>query len=180
MTMTRVGRTIVRTQRRARQWAQARANGTIVAATHAGQISINLLTDYEVDIGAELHNITVSALNYNISYRLTSSTTGDDTTVSMGIILVGQDALDIGGTSLPNVSSDHADWMFWDTRTLVSSRDVTDVDEMVQGGFLEVRNRSMRKMRENHQALVAIFGSSLLQPTQLQIFLAGRALILLP
>ena len=142
-------------------------------------LAVDLLSTWEADVGSEVNNATISALNFNITYRLTASTTGDDTSVGMGIILVGQEAFDIGGTSLPRPLADHADWMFWDARTMVSSRDVTDKDEMVTNGFLEIRNRSMRKMRENHQVLCMIFQSDLLQATQLQIFISGRTLILL-
>ena len=122
-------RTIVRAPRRARQWAQHRSNSSIGAATHAGQRTLNLLSDLEVDLGSELHNITVSALNFNVNYRLTGSATGDDTSIVVGIVMVGQDAFDVGSASLPNVVSDHADWMFWEGRTLTSSRDVAGVNE---------------------------------------------------
>ena len=180
MTMRTVSRQIVRTPRRARQWGIHTSNGSIVAATHAGMIAFDLLQSIEGDLSVEINNATISALNYNVNYRLTSSTTGDDTTVFCAIALVGEDAFGIGGTSLPDPSTDHADWMFWDARTLSSSRDVTDIDEQVFNSQLEIRNRSMRKMRENHQRLAMIVRSTLLQPTSLQIFVAGRALILLP
>ncbi len=177
---SRFPRAIVRAPRRARTWAQSSQNGSIAAATHAGAIAFNLLTAYEADIGAELHNVTVSAINFNVNYRLTSSTTGDDFTVFCGIILMGEDAFTVGGTSLPDPASDHADWMFWDNRTLSSSRDVTDIDEQVQGSLLRINNRSMRKMRENHQVLAMIFRATVLQPTTVQVFIGGRTLILLP
>ena len=180
MTMRTVSRAIIRAPRRARQWALHTTNQTIVAATHAGQVAFDLLQAIEGDLSAEINNATISALNYNVNYRLTGSTTGDDTTVICAIALVGEDAFGIGGTSLPDPSTDHADWMFWDARTLTSSRDVTDVDEQVFNSQLEIRNRSMRKMRENHQRLAMIVRSPLLQATQVQIFVAGRALVLLP
>ncbi len=151
-----------------------------MTASHAAILPVNLLAPYEVDIGAELHNVTISALNFNINYRLTASTTGDDVTVFCGVIIVGLDAFTIGGTSLPDPASDHSDWMFWESRTLTSSRDVTDVDEQVYNSQLEIRNRSMRKMRENHSVLAMIFRCTVLQPTSLNIFIGGRGLILLP
>ncbi len=179
MTMRAPARTLVRTPRRARQWAQRIANGTIIAATHAGQIAFNLLSEIETDLGYEQHNITISALNFNINYRLTASAIGDDTTVSAGVALVGEDAYGIGTTALPDPATDHADWMFWDTRTLTSTL-ASDGDEQVFNSQLEIRNRSMRKMRENHQRLVCIVRCTVLQPTSLQVFLAGRSLLLLP
>ena len=171
---------VARAPRMPRQWAITAQNQSIVTASHAGMSIVNLLSTYETDIGAEIHNATISAMNFNINYRSTGATTGDDTVVFCGIILVGQDAFTVGGTSLPDPVSDHADWMFWEGRTLTASRDVTDVDEQVYNSQLEIRNRSMRKMRENHQVLAMIFRASLLQQTQLQIFIQGRVLVLNP
>ena len=173
-------RQIVCAPRRARQWAQRITNGSIVAATHAGIGAVNLLSELEVDLSVEMHNVTISALNINVTFRLTSSTTGDDTSVTTAIALVGEDAFTVGGVALPDPFTDHADWMFWDSRTMTSSRDVTDVDEVVINGFLEIRNKSMRKMRENHQVLALLVRCSLLQPVSLQFFVAGRSLVLLP
>jgi len=116
----------------------------------------------------------------NVTYRLTTSTTGDDTHVTMGIILVGHEAFDAGGASLPDPANQHADWMFWDSRAMISARDVTDIDEMAPNGFLQIRNKSMRKMRENHQVLAMIFRTTVQQPTSIQVFVGGRALVLLP
>ncbi len=180
MTLIRAARPVIRAPRRARQWAIRTVNTSIVAATHAGQTAIELLGILEGDLGQEFHNITVGALNFNVDYRLTNSSAGDDTTVAMGICWVGQDAFDIGGTSLPDPSDDHYDWMFHDIRTMSSSVGVTDVDEMVRNSHLVIRNRSMRKQRENHSTLVMIFRAILLQPTSLQIFIGGRSLVIFP
>jgi len=180
MTSRAIARIIPRAPRRARQWAQVNFNTSLVAATHAAMSAFNLLGALEVDLGYEMHNVTISALNYNINYRLTGSTTGEDTSVTCAIILVGADAFSVGGVSLPDPAEDHADWMFWDERTLSASRDVAGVDESVRGSFLQIRNRSMRKMRENHQVLALLFRSNLLQTDALQIFVGGRALVLLP
>ena len=177
--MTNRNRQFVRTPRRARQWAITNSNGTIVAATQAGMLAINLLALFETDIGAELMNVTISALNYNINYRLTSSTAGDDLTIACGVIIVSEDAFGEGGAALPRPSADHSDWMFNDIRTLTSTQG-TDIDEQVPGSFLEIRNKSMRKMRENHSVLAMIFSATLLQPTSVQIFIGGRCLVLLP
>jgi len=180
MTTRALQRIPIRALRRNRQWAQRIVNGSIVVATQAGMLAIDLLSELESDLGMVLANVTISALNYEVDYRLTDSTTGEDVTVIMGIILIGKEAFGIGGVSLPDPAGDHADWMFWDGRTMSASRDVSSVDEQVSNSHLIIRNRSMRKMRENHQTLAMIFRSTLLQPTSLQIFIAGRALVLLP
>ena len=180
MTMRSVGRPIIRTPRRSRQWAQTIINFSLVAATHAGEKAIDLLTELETDLAMNFSNITISALNFNVDYRLVNSSTGDDTTVTCAVALVGADALAAGAASLPDIAEDHGDYMFWETRTLTSSRDVTDKDEAVANSHLEIRNRSMRKMRENHQKLVMLFRSVTLGADSMQIFVGGRALILLP
>ena len=179
MTNRSIVRSRFNTPRRKRQWAQTIANFSIVGATHATQVAINLLAGLETALGMQLNNVTISALNFNVTYRMTQATTGDDSTISTGIVIVGLDAFPAGGVALPFVTEDHADWMFWDTRTLVASRDVTDKDEMNTNGFLQIRNKSMRKMRENNQTLALISGADLLQQTTCQVFVGGRALILL-
>ena len=180
MTMLTRPRAVVRAPRRSRQWAQRIINFTVASTLHAGLKTINLLSELETDLGMQFSNVTVSALNFNINYRLTSSTTGDDTTVTLGIAWVGLDAFTVGGLSLPDPSTDHYDWMFWDTRTMSSSRDVTDVDEQVFNSQLEIRNRSMRKQRENHSVLALMVVASTLGPVTLQVFVGGRSLVLLP
>ena len=173
-------RTIVRAPRRARQWAQVQASGTIVAATQAGMLVVDLLAGLEADLAMNFSNITAGAMNINVNYRSTGSTTGDDTTVTAAVAWINSESFGLGGTSVPDPFTDHFDWMFYDTRTLTASRDVTDIDEQVFNSQLEIRNRSMRKQRENHSNLVIIFRASLLQQTQLQIFIGGRTLVLLP
>ena len=180
MTMRAPGRTIIRTQRRARQWAMKSINFSFTAVDHAGMKSIDLLSELETDMGFELSNVTISALNYNVNFRMSGSTEGDDDTVSVGIILVGQDAFTVGALSLPDVTGDHADWMYWSGHTMSSSVGTVDADEQVFNGQLEIRNRSMRKMRENHQVLAMLVGAEVLQTMTIQVFVAGRALVLLP
>ena len=170
-----------RTRRRSRQWAQRITNGTVTAATHAAAVAVDLLSELNADLGVNTQpNITISAINFNVSYRQTSATTGDDDTITCGIVIMGSDAFTAGGVSLPDPAEDHADWMFWDTRTLVAPRDITDVDVMIPAGFLEIRNRSMRKLRENRQTVAMIFRATLLQSNSVQFFVAGRTLVLNP
>ena len=138
---------IIRAPRRQRQWAQTRVNATIAAATHAVVVNIDLLTGLEVALGMNLTAVTISAININIDLRLTASSTGQENTISTAVAVVGQDAFDDGAESLPDPANDHYDWMYWDTRTLIASRDVSAVDEWVPGGTILIRNKSMRKMR---------------------------------
>ncbi len=181
MTSRSIVGTINRGRRRSRQWAQTFQNFTIAAATHAGAVAIDLLAELNADLGVNTQpNITISALNINVSYRVTAASTGHDNTITTGIILMGTDAFTAGGVSLPDPAEDHADWIFWDARTLVASRDISSVDEMPSNGFLEIRNRSMRKMRENRQTLVLISRASLLQSTSIQVFVSGRSLVINP
>ena len=170
----------VRSPRRLRQWAiNTTSGGTIVAATHAGMLVMDLLDGLETDLGFELHNVTASALRYNVTYRGTTWHSTDDNTVACGIAWVGKDALAAGGVSLPDPSEDHYDWMFHDIRTMTGETG-TDQDSVAANGYWKISNDSMRKQRENHSTLVAIFRATLMQSTSIQIFLGGRALVLLP
>ncbi len=161
-------------------WGIISSNGSIVAATHAGQLIVPLQGKLETDLGASLNQATASAIRVNVNYRLTASTTGDDCTVACGVMWATDAAVAVGGTSIPDPHEDHADWMFHDIRTLSSSRDVTDVDEQVLGSFMQIRNDSMRKQRENNSQLIMVFRCSILQPTSLQVFIGGRVLYLNP
>jgi len=171
-------RSVVRTPRKSRQWGITTVNGSIVAATSAGKLLVNLQAGIETQLGVALQNVTASAIRLNVNYRLTSSTEGDDTTVACGIAWVSVSAFIAGATSVPDPSSDLYDWMFHDIRTLTSSRDVTDVDEQVLGSHLVVKNDSMRKQRESSSVLTMIFEATLLQPVSLQVFVGGRVLFL--
>ena len=147
MTTRGITRRIVRTPRRARQWAIAPvAGGTIVAATHAGMLTVPLMSELETDLGMELNNVTASAIRLNVTYRLATAMSTDDTTVAMGILWATNRAIAAGGVALPDPSQDHADWMFHDIRTLVGESG-TDQDSHPRNGFLEIRNNSMRKQR---------------------------------
>ena len=170
----------IRLPRMPRMWGVAIANGTIAVATSAGKAVFNLQANLESDIGSTLHDATASAIRLNVNYRLQSATTGDDNTVACGIGWVNERAIAAGATSVPSPIDDHFDWMFHDIRTLSASRDVTDKDEQVLGSFMQIRNNSMRKQRENSSTLVAVFEAEVLESVALQIFLGGRVLFLNP
>ena len=177
--MTSRNRPIVRAPRRNRQWAMTTQNGTVAAATHAGQLVFNLLGQLESDLGSELHNVTISALNYDIAVRTTGSTAGDTDVLMAAIMLVGEDAFAAGGVALPDLTADHADYMWWQGLAVQATRAASADQEITSDGFV-IRNRSMRKMRENHQTLALIVAAQTLVSDSLQIFVAGRALVLLP
>ena len=178
--MTPARRVIVRPPRRARQWGITIVNSTLVAATHAGMKIIDLQNALETQLDRKFSNMTASALRFNVNYRLTGSTTGDDTTIAMGVCYISKAAFVASGVSVPDPSIDNYDWMFHDVRTLTSSRDVTDVDEQVFNSQLEIRNNSMRKQCENSSILVMVFRGVLLGATSVQIFVGGRTLFILP
>jgi len=165
--------------RRARQWGIINANGSLIAATHAAQIAFELNAELDSDLASNMHNVTASAMNINVTYRQTAGMRGDDDTIWCGVAWVSQRAFDAGGVALPDPSTDHYDWMFNDGRTLVNEL-AADGDVMARNGFLEVRNNSMRKQRENSSVLVMIFRSILLQSTSVQVFVSGRTLFLFP
>jgi len=180
MTTRSISRIVGRRPRRSRQWGITNSNGSLVAATHAAQINLDLTASLEVALGFDLHNVTASAIRLNINYRLTTSSTGDENTVACGVGWVSNRARDAGGVALPDPSVDNFDWMFHDIRTLSSSRDVVDIDEQVPGSMLVIRNDSMRKQHENASSLLIIFRASLLQSVAIQVFIGGRVLFLLP
>jgi len=152
----------------------------LIAATQVAMIQFNLGQNLETDIDSNLHDATASAIRLNINYRLTDSITGEDATICAGIAWISENAAGVGGTSLPDPSSDHHDWMWHDIRTLSASRDVAGIDEQVPGSHITIVNNSMRKQRENNSRLSLIFRATLLQPTSVQVFVGGRVLFLNP
>ncbi len=168
-----------RTPRRARQWALTATNGSLVAATSAGKLIVDLGQGLEDELASNLHNITASALRYNISYRQTTSQAGDDDTVAMGVAWVSTNALTAGPASVPNPGSDNWDWMFHDIRT-ITNHGGADSDFSFQNAQWSISNNSMRKQRENNSALVMVFQAILLQSVSVQVFVGGRVLLLLP
>ncbi len=179
--MTTRGIPRIRSARKERQWSIVSTNGTVAAASHAGQLAIDLGSGVETAIAANLHNVTASALRINVNYRMTTANVGEEITVICAIAWVSQRAFTTGGTALPSLDSDHYDYMFWDQRTIAATPNVaTDTDDMPLNSMLKIRNDSMRKQNENAQVLAIIFRAILLQPSSLQVFVGGRTLFLLP
>ena len=163
-----------------RMWGIVNENGSLIAATHAGQLVFDLQKKLEADIGSNLHDATASAIRINVNYRVTGSSEGDDTTIALGIGWVSNAAFAVAGVSVPDPVEDHFDWMFHDIRTFSSAIGATDVDEAPRNSMIEIRNNSMRKQRENNSKLVLVTRAVLLQPTSCQVFLGGRVLFLNP
>ncbi len=174
-------RSIIRTRtpRKNRMWGITNQNGTIIAATHAALLVIELQSLLQVDVDVNFFDLTASAIRLNISYRQTTAKLGDDDTVAMGIAWVSESALAVGGVAIPDPSTDHFDWMFHDIRT-VTSELAADGDSVARNGAWTIRNDSMRKQRENHSNLVAVFRATLLQSVSVQVFVGGRVLFLMP
>ena len=161
-------------------WGMTFSNVTIAAATHAALVAVPLDTGLEGEIGSNLHDATASAIRLNVSYRLTAATQGDDVTMAMGIGWISDTAIAAGGVSVPSPISDHYDWMYHDVRTMAASPASAGGDEILANGYIEIRNNSMRKQRENASGLVAVFQANLLQSTSVQVFVGGRVLFLNP
>ena len=177
MTSRPLGR--VRTPRRPRQWGITSTNGTVASATPAGKLLIDLTIGLENELSVQMHNTTVSALRYNITYRQTAASVGDDDVIAMGIAWISNNALAAGPDAVPNPASDNFDWIFHDIRT-VSATTATDLDNVARNGAWTIRNNSMRKQRENNSTLLMVTEVTLLQSASIQVFVGGRALFLLP
>ena len=120
-----------RSPRRDRQWGITNTNGTVAAATHAGQLTVDLMAGIRAASGYNLPGVTASALRFNINYRPTVWTLGDDVTVACGVIWATDRAITAGGVALPNPGVDDADWLFHDIRSLIcpgNGFDATDSD----------------------------------------------------
>ena len=169
----------VRTPRKDRLWGITTANGSLIAATPATMIVFPLMSSLKTDVGYEMPGVTASAIRLNVTYRQTAAQLGIDDTIAAGIGWVSDTAIASSGAALPDPSTDHFDWMFHDIRT-ISAVTVASADQVPANGNYTIRNDSMRKQRENHSALVMIFRCTLLQSTNIQIFVGGRVLFLLP
>ncbi len=160
-------------------WGIVETNFTIVTATAAGMVGVNLMAALQADVGYDLPGVTASAIRLNVSYRQTGAMNGDDDVLSMGIGWVSDTAVTAGGNALPDPSTDHWDWMFHDSRALTASG-TADADQVARNGFFTIKNDSMRKQRENHSSLTIVVRATILQSTTVQVFVGGRILYLLP
>ncbi len=176
MTMTRV-RTVPRAPRRNRQWGITHANGAIVTATDAGSLIVDLGAALKTFLGGNLANVTVSAIRLKISLNFqATAVVGDRAVAGWGIIVASQQAFDAGAASLPDPVADDADWMAHGSFNVTS--DVAAAISRPRDGEFEIRNDSMRKMREANKALVLKFRPSLIDDP-ISIFISGRVLFLL-
>ena len=170
----------VRTPRKERMWGITNQNFTIAAATAATMVAIDLLAALKTDVGYDLPGVTASAIRLNVLYRMTTAQGTDEDTVALGIGWISDTAFASGGAALPDPSTDHFDWMFHDIRTL-KGEGAADLDQSpAVAGFLQIRNDSMRKQRENHSTLALIVRATQLQSASVQVFVGGRVLFLLP
>ena len=175
MTMRTVGRQN-RSARRARQWSiQPGINATMTTAGTA--IAFDLQAALETDIGSNLNNVTASAIRLAIGCNFAAGATiGQRVMLHYGVTWVGNDALGIGELALPDPVDDSADWMAHGAR-LISAESA--LQHVPQGAQFELVSDSMRKQRENNSTLVLILSASLIQ-SNIQVFVGGRVLFLLP
>jgi len=163
--------------RRARQWGLTVSNGTITAATDAGSLLFDLGIGIEVALGQTLSNMTVGAIRLDIDFHAQSTAViGDQYRMMWGIIIVSKDAFAVGATSIPDPTADHADWMAHGNVDLVA--DVAGSTSRPRFSHVEIRNDSMRKIRENNsKVILKVRGITIQDPVQ--VFVAGRVLFLL-
>ena len=165
--------------RKERQWGIHSSNQTLSTAGHAGMLSFDLSANIETSIGANLHNVTVSALKYRIRVRCVAAPTVFATfQVAFGIMWATNDAIAQGGLSLPQPSIDDGDWIWhnirsWQADVATALAPLHPRDDMV------IDNKSMRKQRENNSTLILI-ADGITIPSSMQIIVGGRALFLLP
>ena len=161
---TRTNRIPIRAPRRARQWAITNANVSLIGTAEAFRVGVDLLAGLELELDMQLHNLTASAIRLNVTYRMSGAQQTDEDVVAMGIAWIPQGAIALGGASLPDPVTAHYDWMFHDIRML-KGEGAADQDTTPRNGFVEIRNNSMRKQRENHSTLALIFQLDLMQST---------------
>jgi len=164
-------------QRRPRQWGITHANGAIIAATQAAALIINLGTNVEASLGQTMSNWTISAIRMRLDFiHQATCVAGDRAVGAWGITLVGSDAFAAGTASLPDPSSDDADWIAYGGFNLVTP--VTAVINKGQYAQEIIVNNSMRKVRENNQVLMLIVRGTLVDDP-ISVFISGRTLFLL-
>ena len=166
----------VRNARRARQWAVIPGtNGTIAGITEATKLSFNLTSDLETSLGFNLHNVTASAIRLDLGLQFAASgTVGDRAMLHWGVIWITTDAT---ATIMPNPATDAADWMAHGSRLIVNEAMAIN---MPRGGQVELHSDSMRKQRENNSELNLVVSATVLTGTNVQVFLSGRVLFILP
>jgi len=159
-----------------RQWGIVNASAAVVSASHSTAISINLGAPLEAAIGSNLHNVTVSAMRFNINLLFqATAVVGDQVNLFWGVMWATKDAIAAGALSLPEPTTDHADWIAHGQMSVVA--DVAAVVSMPRFGKFYVHNDSMRKQRENASSLVFIAQGQVVQDP-ITILLGGRVLFL--
>ncbi len=176
MTMRTVQR-VVRAPRRNRQWGITHVNGSIVVATDAGSMIVDLGSALETFLGNRLANVTVSAIRIQIQFDFqATAVVGDRVAGAWGITVVSNAAFETGAAAISDPTGDDADWMAYGAWSLIA--DAAAVISRPRDGTIVIKNDSMRKMREANRALVLK-----LRPSQIDdpisIFVAGRVLFLL-
>ena len=139
---------------------------------------VDLGEELETSIGANLHNVTVSAIRMDMWMSFaTTAVVGDRVRMAYGIMWIAQDSFDIGGTSVPDPSTDHVDWIAHGSSEIIC--DAAAVLSSPRNGLVRIRNDSMRKQRENNSVLALIVRATVLMDP-VTIFFSGRTLFIFP
>jgi len=163
--------------RRPRQWGITHLSGSIIAATEAASITINLSAGVEGSLGQTMSNWTISAIRLRLTFHnQATAVVGDSAFGAWGIALVGLDAFVAGPASMPNPAVDDADWIAHGSFSTVA--DAAAVVSSPRNSLVVVDNNSMRKVRENSQVLALIMRGTVIQDP-VTVNISGRVLFLL-
>ncbi len=98
-----------------------------------------------------------------------------------GMVVVSEDAMGVGGSSLPDPELDDGDWMWHDMgfmRTNVVRNDA-DTADLERGGirYIEVESKAMRKLMEDNKTLAYIFKNDASSSSAVTQSIAARILL---
>jgi len=177
MTTRGISRNRITVPRRPRQWGITHISGSIIAATEAASLTVNLSGGVEVSLGQTMANWTISAIRLRLTFHnQATAVVGDSAFGAWGIVLVGSDAFIAGPASLPNPAADDADWIAHGSFSTVA--EIAAVVSAPRNSEVVINNDSMRKVRENNQKLLIILRATVLQDP-VTINISGRVLFLL-
>jgi len=177
MTNRSITRNRIPYPRRPRQWGIHISNQTLTTAGSATKNTFVLSAGVEVSLGQKMANWTISAIRLDLDIQFKSTAVvGDQCRIAWGILVAPNDTIVVGGLSLPSPVTDDADWIAHGGMNVVA--DVAAVTSRPRFSHFEIRNDSMRKVRENNSGLV-LLSEAITIEDPVQIFVSGRVLYLL-
>jgi len=96
-----------------------------------------------------------------------------------GIIVANEDAVSVGATALPDPGVDDADWMWHRAGYLGTRVTAAAVETEAVPRYIEIDNKSMRKMNESFKTLALVFSNSATSGESTRIGISIRMLVLL-